>query len=382
MIKIYGGAHLKIICFSRNLNSLNINDVKTSSGKYELGVIKELSKFFHIYVFSTNLNDNNQLQQKNIYLRGIKNNKKDNYDILSRYINEEQNKEIIMLIHGYDLKMTYNIYKITRGKNIKIINYVYDTHKVATEQMIFLKRILANFYFEIALHIMKKFDGFIFFQETAAKLLNIDKPYIISKPAININEIKKPVYTKKIKDSFNVVFAGTLNSVNGIKLLLNTILMIKEENIYFRIFGDGPLKELVIKQSSMNSNVYYGGLVSQKELEKEFLNADLLLNLRDPSHFVTQYAFPSKLVEYMSKNVPVLSTDFGLPAEMKKGLFILNHYDQQELKLNIYNIYNMYKKNNKTIDKKVLTAHNYLKTYLDWQKIIKDKIIFFQKFYE
>ena len=58
-----------------------------------------------------------------------------------------------------------------------------------------------------------------------------------------------------------------------------------------------------------------GNLPSEQVFEYE-KKAKLLVNLRDPSVELTKYAFPSKILEYMSSGSAVLTTKLeGIPNE-------------------------------------------------------------------
>ncbi|SUD59722.1 glycosyl transferase group 1 protein [Ectopseudomonas oleovorans] len=110
-------------------------------------------------------------------------------------------------------------------------------------------------------------------------------------------------------------YSGTLAKRYGIKLLLDSFLMIKEDCELW-ICGDGDGRSEVEKYAKCDSRIKYFGQLPRSsvlELQKE---ATFLVNPRPPEGEYTRYSFPSKILEYMSSGRPVIMFRLeGIPSE-------------------------------------------------------------------
>lgn len=126
----------------------------------------------------------------------------------------------------------------------------------------------------------------------------------------------------RAKGEKNVVFAGGLNFQNGIEEILEAISLIEDESISFNFFGRGPLAKNIENAAAIDSRIQFFGLVNHSQLLKYIKKeASILLNIRTEKTASTKYFFPSKLLEYLSSGIPVISSRFStLPDEYNKFL--------------------------------------------------------------
>ena len=107
----------------------------------------------------------------------------------------------------------------------------------------------------------------------------------------------------------SALWVGRLIPRKGIEILLNTALLLKEENFTLTMVGDGPMREKTlefIKTHGLEKTVQFIGQVDQRKLLEYYRKADLLLFLsyRDSAGL--------QIVEAFSQGVPALSFDqFG-----------------------------------------------------------------------
>lgn len=199
--------------------------------------------------------------------------------------------------------------------------------------------------------------------------MKLIKPYYVLKPGINKDKISNYLYNRN--NYFTIIYMGSLMDYNGISEMLEAFQLCKNENMRFRIFGNGGLRNKVIEYSKKDSRVYYGGLVNQDVISNEFLNADLLLNLRDPNDYVCNFAYPSKLIEYMSSGVPVLSTNLKFDNDIKDCLYVVDRLDSIDIKDKIGFIVNDDIENIKLKTKK---SKEYVIKNNNWETICKELI--------
>jgi glycosyltransferase involved in cell wall biosynthesis len=118
-----------------------------------------------------------------------------------------------------------------------------------------------------------------------------------------------PPEKRPAQRQLSALWVGRLIPRKGIEILLNTALLLKEENFTLTMVGDGPMREKTlefIRIHGLEKTVQFVGQVDQRKLLEYYRKADLLLFLsyRDSAGL--------QIVEANSQGVPVLSFDqFG-----------------------------------------------------------------------
>ena len=121
------------------------------------------------------------------------------------------------------------------------------------------------------------------------------------------SEISKSV--GKFYGNHKFLLSGTINKNTGLDLALKTFKGIKEAELY--ISGTtGTSESLLIKQyENEYPNIHYLGMLPSYTSYLNLLNeVDFVLSLRDPKEEVNLYNFPSKIIETLAHNRPVIST--------------------------------------------------------------------------
>lgn len=246
----------------------------------------------------------------------------------SNFLNElTRGLEGIIVTSGYYL---YEMICLTYLKSdlLKTYAIVFDTHIQGNSSMPLPKRWLANIYFEIGFFLLRHLSGIV--------VLN-DGFILSNKIQIRHHKTKigKLFYGKKdhiapIKtsnDPVRLLFAGTLNADNGVRLILTYMDHDRSQNIELTFFGYGELQNEIKNRELVDSRITYGGILNDRELDEVLINYDYLICLRDPQSVVCQYAFPSKLIKFMGSGVPVICNVFpGLDPEYQKHLLLLKEY--------------------------------------------------------
>ena len=142
-----------------------------------------------------------------------------------------------------------------------------------------------------------------------AKLVDVDSDQVYIKPNFvdkgkNIND--RNIYGKKF------VFASRLDENKGIKQLLENWENLPKD-FELVVFGDGPLKELVIEKAGTNSNIKYFGFQKQETIFKELSTSVALMF---PS--ICYEGFPMIIAESMSIGCPVVCPDLGNHGDIVK----------------------------------------------------------------
>ena len=153
---------------------------------------------------------------------------------------------------------------------------------------------------------IKYVDYFFVFAEKMAEYLKIpDGKWSVMEGSINLNSVKELNAEAERKKA--VMYAGICNYDFGIDILLKAFEMVPDEDAELWIAGTGNAENLIRECAQKDERIKYFGYISHDEVLKMELQASAMINLRNPAQLVSQYAFPSKIFEYMLSACPVLS---------------------------------------------------------------------------
>ena len=107
---------------------------------------------------------------------------------------------------------------------------------------------------------------------------------------------------------FTLVATGTLNYINGIRLILDAFARLCGKTYRLRLAGEGPMAADVRAAAAVDPRIEYFGYLDRAACLELQADADVLLNIRLTESVRTEYFFPSKLIEYLASGVPAIST--------------------------------------------------------------------------
>src|SRR5690625_817864 len=181
--------------------------------------------------------------------------------------------------------------------------------------------ILAKILFRLEKFIYQKADHLIFTMPGGEKYLNERKmkyekvSYINN--GVDLTEFdsnaQSNIYTLPIeKETFNVVYTGSMGIANSLEVILEAAKYLKEKkysNIRFHFFGDGYLKEELeqyVKDYQL-SNVTYYGRVHKNKIPSILKQADLNIVTSQNLSIYDYGVSLNKLFEYFASGKPTLS---------------------------------------------------------------------------
>ena len=207
----------------------------------------------------------------------------------------------ILKVHNFDIIFSYNLYpwhykaysllSNTKIKNINIPIILDEDDPKENRWRVFKKKV-------------KYADGLIFlsywgFENFPMKIprFHLDSGSNKWNGSIKKNNSKKPV----------IVYAGKYQEkYGGLPKLANILNSI---SIDCKIYLCGKADEsLINKYFSENPKVSYLGFLSEEDLHKILLKADLFINYRPPEISDNIMIFPSKINHYLSYGKPVISS--------------------------------------------------------------------------
>ena len=167
--------------------------------------------------------------------------------------------------------------------------------------------------------ILRFYDGLVVITNEIAQDFAPDVPYICVEGGIAPDLIEQYVKLEKTprhdSDHFTIVAAGGLKEANGIHEIIEAFRLLEGEEYRLHIAGQGPLESLVRDAAEKDHRIVYHGFLNFEEVLKLYANADVLLNMRLTKRLNTRYFFPSKIMEYLTSGVPIISTCPGAMAD-------------------------------------------------------------------
>lgn len=105
-----------------------------------------------------------------------------------------------------------------------------------------------------------------------------------------------------------VLYTGLLAESYGVKLLIKAIDLLPS-NFEIWIAGSGELVNYIKEAEIRNARVKYLGLLTAAELSTIYSQTSLLINPRLLHEPFVAFSFPSKLLEYLTTGIPVLTSN-------------------------------------------------------------------------
>lgn len=151
-------------------------------------------------------------------------------------------------------------------------------------------------------------DNYIVLSECIKKEHLADKNVIVIEGGISEDDVANYAEVRKKNKKTVIVFSGALTEYNGVITLIEAMKYLQSESVELRIYGDGYLKDYVMKSQEENTQIKYYGQVSNVDIKRYQREADILINPRQVDNAISRYTFPSKTFEYFLSKTIVVST--------------------------------------------------------------------------
>ncbi|RQX11510.1 glycosyltransferase [Micromonospora arida] len=114
----------------------------------------------------------------------------------------------------------------------------------------------------------------------------------------------------------DVVYAGGLTRAYGVDRLVEAFRGMDDPDLRLFLFGRGELEEWLRTQAKADPRIAPPELLDRGGLVRRLARASVLVNPRPVDQSFVRYSFPSKLIEYLSTGIPVVTTRLpGIPAD-------------------------------------------------------------------
>jgi glycosyltransferase involved in cell wall biosynthesis len=175
--------------------------------------------------------------------------------------------------------------------------------------------LLNRFDFWLHKRLIRRFDCRIAISDAIMRDFAPGKSYLrveggVSEAVFAQTEASSHAETTKDKP-FVIMFAGSLDSVNGIDLILSAFAKLEGDQYRLVIAGAGPQEADVRAAAEKDYRIKYLGFLSFSELMRLYASSDALMSIRPTKTLRTGYFFPSKMMEYLASGTPVIATCTG-----------------------------------------------------------------------
>lgn len=194
------------------------------------------------------------------------------------------------------------------------------------------KKIMNEYYSRQMVKYQGGYDKYIFLTEHMARRMNLeDKPSILMEGFADehlfdgYDDIEK-------NNKKTVMYAGRLTEDFNIRALVDGFMLVKGDYELW-LFGSGDMVDYIKLCSQKDSRISYFGKVDRKELLRHMKMAHLLISVKSPHEDHANYAFPSKILEYMTSGTAVASTMVGgIPKDYFNYIYAIEKEDKFGIK--------------------------------------------------
>lgn len=249
---------------------------------------------------------------------------------------KKSKKPLCVITYNSALDNTFASYFIQKFFKLKWIDLCADHYDP--------KKNWTNYHF-----LAKKAWGHIFLSNYAYKNAPFDKKHLLE-GGFNIKSFIKPPKNK----NFTILYSGMMSKWGGVDLLLEGFKNIILKDIELWICGHGT-NESLLEDLKHDNRIKYFGFVSDDKLHELSLKANIFVNPRPSNINGNKMNFPSKILEYLSYNKPIVSTwTAGLSDEYKDVLIIVDKENPENISKKILEVYNWKDSDYKNYNKRVL----------------------------
>lgn len=235
-----------------------------------------------------------------------------------------------------------------------------------------LRKYLNEYYSKQMVKYQGRYDRYVFLTEHMAQRMKLeDKPSILMEGFADEHLFDgiEPV-PKNAKKA--VMYAGRLTEDFNIRALVDGFMQTRGDYELW-LFGSGDMENYIQQCVCRDRRVRFFGKVDRRDLLVHMKMAHLLVSVKSPNEDHANYAFPSKILEYMTSGTAVASTMVGgIPKEYFKYIIPIERADAQGIKHTIDKILPLTDKEMRCIGEKTRTFAIMNKNYIHQSQRICD----------
>lgn len=161
---------------------------------------------------------------------------------------------------------------------------------------------------------INQYDSYVFLTEYMKEAVNVEnKSYTIVEGIYNSSQPELPDSTS---DKKVILYTGQLNAAYGMENLLEAFVELYKEDTDYELWicGGGGLANHIKELAVSCKGIKFMGYVGPEKVRECQQNATVLINPRQNIGEFTKYSFPSKTMEYLASQRPVIGYKLdGIP---------------------------------------------------------------------
>ena len=168
---------------------------------------------------------------------------------------------------------------------------------------------------------INSFDSYVFVTELMKEKVDVNKkPYTVIEGIYNETNFD---FDLSAPTENAVLYSGLLREEYGVKRLIDIFKNSKDKSVKLWLCGGGELTLYAKEAAAQNENIEYFGYLNTKDLRNHQNKAAAFINPRKNGAEFTRYSFPSKTMEYLASNKPVVGYMLdGYPEDYREFLSI------------------------------------------------------------
>lgn len=170
---------------------------------------------------------------------------------------------------------------------------------------------LKKIYAGLQLACIRRYDFVVGLSVNTAQLLKEKQNFFCIEGGINRSVFDQFHELKTGQGEIVFMYAGLLEKVTGIDLLLEAFHQIDIPNIQLAVSGKGGLNSLVEEYAARDARIINLGYLEYDQYLENLKKADVLVNPRNMNLEENKNNFPSKIMEYLATGKPIISTKFA-----------------------------------------------------------------------
>lgn len=181
---------------------------------------------------------------------------------------------------------------------------------------------------------------YVFLTEQMNLLLNKEnKPYVVIEGFVDINMKNVEKAQENISDKKICLYSGAISKQFGLEMLVEGFIRANINNSELHLYGNGDYVDELEQICNKHSFIKYFGIIANEDVVRKQIEATLLINPRPTNEEYTKYSFPSKNMEYMASETPVLTTKLpGMPDEYLNICYIIDDESINGIKNSLINV--------------------------------------------
>lgn len=233
------------------------------------------------------------------------------------YLLKKIKKNDIVLFYNVFIPFPNSVFFLRKLLGIKIYILAFDIHVPGQTVP---NTIRWHYEYLRQKFVLPRVDGVIAITKTILEDFKCKKNPLIMEGGISRDLLNLDCRNANDGKLFKLLYAGALNKLNGIDLLLDAFIKNTNPHLRLIIAGSGELSDYVVNAANKDSRIAFLGIVPHKQIMDLYHDVSLLLCIRITAKIHTEYFFPSKLIEYLATGIPVLCTN------LKSWNFNLNDF--------------------------------------------------------